>query len=83
MDHRIRFTNDYFRIGPCGLGQDINLTGEVTSSVKGLPLQGVIVTLKNNPQCIDTTGTDGTYQLLASTGVVHYFTEGKSFSGNR
>jgi uncharacterized protein (TIGR02145 family) len=63
--------------------QGINLTGKVTDASNSSPLASVIVTLKNRPLVIDTTGADGTYQLVSSTGVVHFSTRAESFSPAR
>lgn len=63
--------------------QAIDLTGEVMSAIDGGPLQGVIVTLKNNPQLSDTTKADGTYQLLGTVGVIRSLSGEASFSGCR
>jgi uncharacterized protein (TIGR02145 family) len=57
------------------VAQDIDLSGNVTNATGGSPLGNVIVTLKNTPQCIDTTGADGMYRLLATTGVTHRATQ--------
>jgi len=48
-------------LGVCA--QSINLTGKVSDAITGAPLQGVYVTLINNPEISDSTGADGVYHL--------------------
>ena len=63
--------------------QNINLTGTVTNASNSQPLQGVTVTLKNNPQPTDTTKSDGSYQITGTVGVIYNLSSAALFSGSR